>query len=227
MKVSVVIAATRETFLWEAINSFCIQDHKDKELIVVQDGGKQNLKRIVEQFTGNIRYYWKVHGGAASTYNYGFQLAAGDLVCKLDDDDLLIYSNSLSNRVKAFDDPEVEAVHTSYHEIMQDKTLHKVIKAQEVDKHRILERDYINTGTMMLRRKALEKKGIRFPEDMAFSEDWEFKIRCAWELKWKTLQDITYAIRWHGGNKSMTSRPTGEMDKCNAKIKERMCQKYL
>lgn len=228
MKVSVITPTIgqRIEYLKEAIKSFIDQDYNDKELIIVSDGGP-NLQSLIDSISGNnqIKYFWKENGGASTAYNYGIKNSTGELLCILDDDDKLYPNNSLSARIKAFEDRKLEVVYTNYVEINAASQITKTITAHEKDKDKILQRDCINMATMMWRRSIHNKVGY-YPEQIKYSEDWEFKIKCVYECNMKPLNIISYAVRYHTTNKSMTSRRTGEMQACNADIAKRMRDKY-
>jgi glycosyltransferase involved in cell wall biosynthesis len=64
------------------------QTVNDFEILVVDDGSKDNGKKVVESFSdGRIRYFEKENGGAASARNYGIARATGDYIGFLDADD--------------------------------------------------------------------------------------------------------------------------------------------
>lgn len=222
--ISVVMAATRTEFLRAAIESYAAQDYPDKELVIVDDGSSAKIKEEVEKFhRDDIRYYYQPHAGAAAAYNKAVMFATGDLLCKLDDDDRLHPENSLSARAEVMESRKFVSVYGGYNEMTAAGKVIKTFMPKQVDRKKMLERDTMCTGSFMWRR-GIEAHGVRFPEDVEYSEDYEFKLRLLHEGECATLNKIVYQVRWHGSNKSMRDRD--EMDKCNARIKKRMREKY-
>ena len=91
-------------FLAEAIDSILHQTYKNWELIIVDDGSKDESKAVIEKYTmdypNRIRVIIKENGGQASCFNAGFEAASGDVIAFLDSDDYW-YPNKLEMIAKA------------------------------------------------------------------------------------------------------------------------------
>jgi len=77
--VSITVPTYSGKFLQATLNSLVTQNFKDIEIIVVSDGGGENIDRIVNQFSffRGLRYYKKENGGTASAINLGHALSRG------------------------------------------------------------------------------------------------------------------------------------------------------
>ena len=64
---------------------------KDFEIILIDDGSKDNSKQIAEKFANDypnkIIYLEKENGGLSSARNYGLKYAKGDYISFVDSDD--------------------------------------------------------------------------------------------------------------------------------------------
>ena len=95
MLFSIIIAAYNvESFIRQAIDSCLNQTGIDKdeyELIVIDDGAKDNTPSIIDEYKGlpNVNIVHKENGGLSNTRNRGVELAKGDFVLFLDGDDWL------------------------------------------------------------------------------------------------------------------------------------------
>jgi glycosyltransferase involved in cell wall biosynthesis len=89
--VSVVIpTCNRALLLSKTLESLKIQSYKNIEIIVVDDNSSQNTQQLVSSFDLSIIYTrFSQNQGPSVTRNKGIQLAKGDFVLFLDDDDLL------------------------------------------------------------------------------------------------------------------------------------------
>lgn len=88
--VSIVIPAyNASNYLADAINSALAQTYKNIEIIVVNDGSKDNgaTRTVAESFGDKIRYFEKENGGSSSALNYGIKQMKGEWFSWLSHDD--------------------------------------------------------------------------------------------------------------------------------------------
>lgn len=75
-------------FIGKAIKSVLEQTHQSWELIIVDDGSKDDSVPVIEAFDDpRIIKVFKENGGQASAFNAGFEHVRGEIVCLLDSDD--------------------------------------------------------------------------------------------------------------------------------------------
>lgn len=88
-QVSVVITAyNRPDFLESAIESVMAQTFRDFELVVIDDCSPTELSGVVEKFGVGIHFHRQErNGGVSHARNTGVQIARGEYVAFLDDDD--------------------------------------------------------------------------------------------------------------------------------------------
>ena len=91
--VSVIIPAYNcEKYVVEAINSVLAQTYKNWELLVLDDGSKDNTLQVIEEFSKNdSRIKTLPNGknmGVSATRNRGIELASGEWIAFLDSDDM-------------------------------------------------------------------------------------------------------------------------------------------
>ena len=82
-KVSVIVPIYNvEKYLKKCLDSLVNQTLDDIEIILVNDGSKDNSKQIAEKFANDypnkIIYLEKENGGLSSARNYGLKYAKGD-----------------------------------------------------------------------------------------------------------------------------------------------------
>lgn len=91
--ISITIATyNRSQMLDRAIKSILIQNYSNFEIIIVDDGSKDNTEEIVKSFNDPRIIYCKhtYNKGVLAAKNTGFKMARGKYICKLDDDDELV-----------------------------------------------------------------------------------------------------------------------------------------
>lgn len=107
MKVSIIITSYNYgAFLGEAIDSALGQTHTDTEVIVVDDGSRDNSAEIINGYGDRIIPVFRENGGQCASFNTGFELCHGDVVILLDADDILTPS-AVARQVEHFQDPDV------------------------------------------------------------------------------------------------------------------------
>ncbi len=93
-------------FLRHAIESALEQTHRNKEVVVVDDGSTDESRPIIASYGDRIRPVLKSNGGQGSAFNAGFCVVRGEVVVFLDSDDRL-YPHAVSEIVSCFEDPRL------------------------------------------------------------------------------------------------------------------------
>lgn len=80
-------------FLSQAIDSALTQSFCDFELIIINDGSKDNSEASIKNINDSrVRYIYQKNQGLASTLNTGINLSKGKFIARLDQDDLMLQS---------------------------------------------------------------------------------------------------------------------------------------
>ncbi len=92
-KISIVIPAyNASNYLAEAIDSALAQTYKNIEIIVVNDGSRDDgaTERVALSYGDKIRYFHKENGGSSSALNMGIENMTGEWFSWLSHDDLYV-----------------------------------------------------------------------------------------------------------------------------------------
>lgn len=117
--VSIVIATyNRPEWLRLSMDSVLEQDYADLELLVMDDGSTSETGELLAEYgrrhpPERFRYARHENMGQARTTNRGYELARGDLLGYLPDDDLLA-PGAVTRLVEALGDPEVVCAYGGY-----------------------------------------------------------------------------------------------------------------
>ena len=102
--VSVVIDNYNyDQFLGQAIDSVLNQTYGNIELIVVDDGSRDDSKEIIQSYGDKLIPIFQENSGQLAAINTGFSRASGKYVCFLDSDDYY-HIEKVEKIVKAFED---------------------------------------------------------------------------------------------------------------------------
>jgi cellulose synthase/poly-beta-1,6-N-acetylglucosamine synthase-like glycosyltransferase len=111
--VSVVVPAfNEEKVICRTIESLLASDHKNFEILVVDDGSSDTTYELARgKFSGNkkVTVFQKENGGKASALNFGWLRAKGEIIIALDADTLFL-PNTITELVHRFADEKVGAV---------------------------------------------------------------------------------------------------------------------
>jgi glycosyltransferase involved in cell wall biosynthesis len=89
--VSIIIPCYNNgAFIAAAIESALGQTHAKREVLVIDDGSRDNSLEIIKGYGDRIQWRTKSNGGAPAARNDGLELARGEYIQFLDGDDLLV-----------------------------------------------------------------------------------------------------------------------------------------
>ncbi|MFC4209930.1 glycosyltransferase family 2 protein [Pedobacter lithocola] len=183
--ISVIIPTfNRAKKLRKCLLSLCEQTYKDFEVIVCDDGSKDDTKAVVQDFKDklNIIYEYDTNfGGPARPRNRGLRIARGEFIAFLDSDDWW-YPNKLlicSQFVKDFDliyhDLDI------YHDFEKPKGIAKgKVLAGDIMKDLLLNGNVIVNSSVLIRRSIVSLVGeISEDKSLIAVEDFDYWIRVA------------------------------------------------
>jgi glycosyltransferase involved in cell wall biosynthesis len=193
-KISVVIPTyNRATLLLEAIESVRRQTRPVEEIMVVDDGSKDETERIMSIPSPGIRYIRQPNGGPAVARNTGLKNVTGDFVALLDSDDLWV-PDRLERQLALFaQDPSLgvafglESKFTAGQEStegweIRDPAVREALANSQgalPDAFGLLLREnYIPTSSILVRRELLAKTGLMDPSVQP-AEDYDLWFRLA------------------------------------------------
>ncbi|HBG61316.1 MAG: hypothetical protein A2Y03_00140 [Omnitrophica WOR_2 bacterium GWF2_38_59] len=125
--VSVVIPTyNRASMLKRAVESLLKQEHRNIEIIIVDDGSEDDTENVIAEIDDTRIQYIKSEGnnGVSFVRNVGLRHATGEYIAFLDSDDVF-FSNKIKEQVELYDslDPRPGMIFTNYWEIGEDKHL--------------------------------------------------------------------------------------------------------
>jgi len=182
-KISVIIPTyNRSSFLAKAIDSVLQQDYSDFEIIVVVDGSTDDTSAILGAYNDDrIKIAYQINSGQSVARNHGLQLAQGDFICFLDDDDYYLPGKLYEQALFFYQHPEVDIVASGYQKITQNGEIIGEEKPwQATPELKNITKPYsipFLIPSTMIRRKALDKMDHWFDQDIEPCADVDFSNR--------------------------------------------------
>ena len=210
--VSVVIPCYNQAhFLPEAIESVLGQSYQNFELLVVDDGSKDDTPKVASEYASQdsrVRLIGQQNRGLAGARNRGLAESKGEYVVFLDSDDRLL-GEALEVGVRELaSHPECAFVSGHYRPIGADGEIYGIPRKARVegDHYLALLRDnYISMpASVMYRRWVFEEVG-GFDGSVDAAADWDLYLRIARRFPIYHHGEVVADYRWHGSN--MTADP--------------------
>jgi glycosyltransferase involved in cell wall biosynthesis/radical SAM superfamily enzyme YgiQ (UPF0313 family) len=178
--VSVIMPAyNADKFIEKAIRSILAQDHRDFELIIINDGSTDRTEDKIRVFKDKrITYLFQENKGLASAHNLGIKNSKGAFLIKLDSDDMMT-PDFISKHLQEFDKhPEADLIYCDDCLIDEnDNTIH-FIKRPEYSDRKLFIRDLFRCGYPVvpfrtcIRKSVFDKIGL-FDEKLLVAEDYD------------------------------------------------------
>jgi glycosyltransferase involved in cell wall biosynthesis len=182
--ISVVIPAyKRDRVIERAIRSILEQTYQDFEILVVDDGSRDNTESVVASLAkeeSRIRYLChETNRGAQAARNTGAKAARGEWITFLDSDDYFT-PNSLETRMLVAQNKRVKVVNSKCLILRKDEST-TVYGTPQLNGY-IYRNLLTNYGPLfsglLIAKKALEKIGY-LDEQIISYQDWDTVIRLA------------------------------------------------
>lgn len=172
-----------ETTIISCVNSIFNQTYRGEvEIIIVNDGSKDNSKVIVEGIIQDnnsgisIELINKENGGVSSARNNGIRVARGDWIALLDSDDEWL-PNKLERQMKVLlENPNIDFLGTSRNgEYLKSIFLKESNNLQKVSSKLLLVKYIYATPTVIFKKHIVNCIGL-FDENQSHTEDNKFFI---------------------------------------------------
>ena len=223
-KVSVIIPAHEaEATLPRTLRSVLVQTHRDLEILVVDDGSRDDTFAVAERMGSldkRIKVFQQPNGGVAAARNMLIEHATGEFIAPLDSDDIW-HPRKLELQLQRFElgGQRLGLVYNWFRAIDRDDRVLGASASPRVEGmclHRHLAYNFISNGsTPLIRRTALGE--LRYNSGLAkadaggcedyllqlqIAREWEFALVPAWLTGYRKVcggmsSDVARMIRSH------------------------------
>jgi teichuronic acid biosynthesis glycosyltransferase TuaG len=191
--VSIIIAVyNSENYIRETINTVIAQTYENWELIIVNDGSKDNSERIINEFvklySDKIQLVNQINRGPSKARNNGINAAKGDFIAFLDSDDLW-HPEKLEKQVRYSIEKNLDICLCQFANFINDKEKTFNREASDkfnIDANKLLEEDFkasillqkitFTPSSLLLKKEIF--KTISFYEKISHAEDLDVQLQC-------------------------------------------------
>ncbi len=195
-KVSIIVPVYNvNQYIKESIESICMQEFDSYEVVLVDDGTKDNSIEIAEEILKKNRTSYiivkKENGGLPSARNAGIKAAKGKYVCFIDSDDLISCSH-ISDLWNVCNENHLVAAFSLFQLTYENNRngnmiinrASKVIERDQLLAHFLIRKLRIHCCTLLIERQYLQDNNILFNEKLRYGEDIDFMWRLFPTLKY-------------------------------------------
>lgn len=200
--VSIIIPFySRVDWLKEAIESVLDQTYTNYEILVINDGSKENMDEFLREYGEKIIYIKKENSGPSSARNVGIKNANGDYIAFLDSDDLWA-KDKLEYQLDKMVNNNAKWSQTSYELFGNgaDGKIVNVILNPKLFKKMLFVSNGIATPTIMIKKDSFTKDTLLFMEDRRYGEDTELWVRLAEQSDILSIDKVLTKVRIRGNN---------------------------
>lgn len=196
-KISVIMPVyNAEHYVTQAIESILTQTYQDFELIVINDASEDSsMEKICMINDKRIRILEnKYNMGISATRNLGLDIADGEYIALLDNDDIAVRRRFEWETAYLDENPDIMVVGGHQREIDEHG---KLLYSKWITylnpsyiKAFLLFNNAIVNGSTMFRKEFIEKNHIRYQKNMCGAEDYMFWVECSLHGKIKNLDEV-------------------------------------
>lgn len=223
--ISIIIPSYNHSkYIKKCIDSMTSQTYQDWELIIIDDGSKDNSNEIISEYNDKrITHIRQENAGAHNAINRGLSLANGEYLTILNSDDEF-HKDRLQECINQFEQqPNIDFIST-WISIVDDDS--KVLGIKEAWKNmypweiknqnltfldsddyalNALMANFVSTtSNMIFRRKVYDEVGGM--RNLRFAHDWDFLLRVCSQFNCYNLEKPLMNYRIHGTNTISSNR---------------------
>ena len=226
VKVSVIVPVYNAPvmMLMECLNSVLNQDFKDFEIVVVDDGSAEHVRKTCDMYGGKIIYHRNTTNmGIGFSRQRGVEIAQGDYICFLSADDKF-HTTFLSEMVKEAERYPLHVIYCGLRICNEKFEPTATIIPREFENHEdfcvaSLELAYansisVNYSSLLAPREVF--KEVPFNEELRYGEDLDHLLRAMMKFKFRALKKELVDIMVH--RDSATSARFWDIPTNNKKI---------
>ncbi len=210
-KISIVIPVYNGTnYMREAIDSALAQTYQNKEIIVINDGSRDNgaTLEVAKRYGDKIKLIDKPNGGVASALNAGIDAASGEYISWLSHDDIYP-ADKLEKQVEFLSrlDNKDTILFGDFITINEKSEHMQMVSTATVDSSRMTFELYadqcIHGCTLLVPKRVFETVG-NFRLDLPTTQDYDLWIRTSLKFPFMHIPGIYTYSRQHAEQGSRT-----------------------
>jgi GT2 family glycosyltransferase len=207
-RITVVLPVyNHDRYVEQTLRSLDNQDYQDFEIVAVDDGSTDRSLEILQRYRPRVTVIQSRHSGPASARNRAIEATDSEFVAFMDADDLCSRER-LRSEIEKLENEKLDLVASALSFIdATGRPLSGIwARPAEAANHHwaaLLERNWIGTPSVMLRRCVLNNVGF-FDEQFTHAEDYDLWLRIGRAHSIGYVPSALIQCRRHAANMSMS-----------------------
>lgn len=218
-QISIILPSYNyERYITKAIDSIISQTFTNWELIVIDDGSKDESVNLIKQYKDKrVILLTQKNSGVSKTLNRGLRISQGQYICLLDADDKfhkeklqdqinLLKSgyDIVTSKVEAINENGLTLPDDSFNQTWNSFNPSDIYGKEVISK--FIEKNYLCKSSVMIRKSLFKKYGL-FNESLITAYDLDLWLRFLQSAKIARHEKVLTYYRWHGENETTTNNP--------------------
>ena len=207
-RVSIIIPVFNgSNFLRQTIDSILSNTNSALcELIVIDDGSKDETSQICASFGAKIRYEYQINQGEFAATNRGFDIAEGDFIMIVSHDDPMLSPNLIPRAIEILDQHlELACVYPDWQIINSEGEVIAKKIVQEYSEDELIGRFNCLPGPGAVFRKKLARD-IGGRRNWKYGSDYDFWLRLSRLGEFKRIPGVYAQWRSHGKSTTVSMK---------------------
>lgn len=210
--VSIIIPSYNHSqFIAEAIESVLNQTYKNNELIIIDDGSRDDSLSVIEKYrkSGSVKIVSQANRGAHNTINRGIELSGGKYISILNSDDVY-HEKRIERCMDAIEHHGCDMVFTDLRYVDSES---RPVVGEKADFYSNLKATSmamapenvfwqnnvaVTTSNFFILKKAINKIGTF--RNLRYCHDWDWMLRCVTNGTYTWLHEELLSYRDHESN---------------------------
>ena len=189
-------------WLYEAIESVLAQSYPIHEIILVNDGSKEDMTEFLKKYGDKIQYIYQENAGPATARNNGIKRATGDYIAFEDSDDIWL-PTKIEKQIAFMEETSAKWSHVGFY-YWWPETGKQVLVDSSRDYDDIFLQRHISTKiatpAVILDRSIYEEGEFFFPDKIRNGEDDQLYTKLSKHYRIALVQEPLLKVRMRGTN---------------------------
>lgn len=219
-KVSIIVPVYNvEKYVEKCLDSLISQSYKNIEIILINDGSKDNSGKICDMYKrkdSRIEVFHKENAGVSEARNLGIQKATGEYLCFVDADDFVMNDYiEYMHQLIAKDSSDIAICAKMFSNFNEKQTSDVVIEYLDGENSVIRILNYrmpIGVYSRIFKKDLIDNNGIRFLKDIFMGEGFNFNVACFQKAKKVIISN--YKVYYYRRDNATSATSNFSIKKC-------------
>lgn len=219
-KVSIIVPVYNvEKYIEKCLKSLTSQSYKNIEIILIDDGSKDNSGKICDTYKrkdSRIKVIHKENAGVSEARNSGIQKATGKYLCFVDADDFVMndYVNYMYQLIvkNSSDIAVCTKMFSNFNEEQSSDEMIEILDGENAIIRILNYRMPIGVYSRIFKKDLIKDNGIKFLKDIYMGEGFNFNVACFQKAKKVTISN--YKVYYYRRDYATSATSDFSINKC-------------